>query len=71
MSNEEDEDLIIIDPAVQQLVEAIAREELHIGTLQVRNRDRLDFHDVHVAALQKALLRAYNTGLERALATQE
>lgn len=37
----------------------IAREELGIETLVERGRDRLDFHEVGVAGLRRALERAY------------
>lgn len=40
----------------------IAREELGIETLAVRGLDSLDFHDVYVAAVRKALDRAFQAG---------
>jgi len=40
----------------------IARELLHLETLEVRNRDRLDFHDLSVAWLRNALEAAYEAG---------
>lgn len=40
----------------------IARDHLHIATLETRNRDALDFHDVSVAALRDALEAAYQLG---------
>jgi hypothetical protein len=49
------------------LFSAIAREYLSIGTLQVRNSDRLDFPDVYVGSLRKALQAAYQAGYERGL----
>ena len=50
-----------LDPVVAAL-EQIAREELGIDTLAERGRDRLDFHDVGVAGLRRALERAYELG---------
>lgn len=41
---------------------AIAREHLDIETLQTRNRDQLDFHDVSVWSLTAALQQAYEAG---------
>ena len=46
------------------LLEKIAREELGIETLEERRSDRLDFHEVGVVKLRKALERAYRLGRE-------
>jgi hypothetical protein len=43
-------------------VARIAREVLHIETLEVRNRDRLDFHDLGVGSIRDALEAAYEAG---------
>ena len=48
--------------AVDTLLEVIAEEELGITTLETRNSDTLDFHDIAVWKLRNALLRAYQTG---------
>ncbi len=40
----------------------IARREFFVETLETRNLDRLDFHDVSVGAMRDALLAAYNLG---------
>ncbi len=40
--------------------------ELGIETLEVRNLDRYDFHDVHVAALKRVLQRAFVLGMQAA-----
>jgi len=45
----------------------IAKHYLGIKTLEVRNSDRLDFHDVGVASLKDALEAAYRAGLEQGL----
>lgn len=52
--------------ATQQLdllLAQIALDHLFIETLQTRNSDRLDFHDVSVWAVQSALVAAYQAGL--------
>ena len=46
-----------------QLLARIALDHLFIETLQTRNSDRLDFHDVSVWAVQSALMAAYQAGL--------
>ena len=53
-----------IDPNVQRdaLILGIARRQFHIETLETRNRDRLDFHDVAVWALRTALEDAFEAG---------
>jgi hypothetical protein len=43
-------------------VARIAREVLHIETLEVRNRDRHDFHDLGVGSIREALEAAYEAG---------
>lgn len=50
--------------ALDALLETIAREELAIPTLAARGRDALDFHDVGVASLKRALRRAYAAGCD-------
>ena len=52
--------------AAQQLdllLARIAQEHLFIETLETRNHDRLDFHDVGVWCVQSALVAAYQAGL--------
>ncbi|MFB2533076.1 hypothetical protein ACEYYA_12980 [Paracoccus sp. p3-h83] len=44
-----------------QLLE-IARRQFHLETLETRNRDRLDFHDVAVWAIRAALEEAFEAG---------
>lgn len=45
-----------------EAVQSIATEEMGIETLDTRNMDSLDFHDVSVATLKAALLKAYRSG---------
>jgi len=40
----------------------ITRRQFHLETLETRNRDRLDFHDVAVWAIRAALEEAYEAG---------
>ena len=48
---------------LDQLLAQIALDHLFIETLQTRNSDRLDFHDVSVWAVQSALMAAYQAGM--------
>lgn len=50
--------------ALGALLETIAREELAIPALATRGRDALDFHDVGVVSLKRALRRAYVAGCD-------
>ncbi len=43
-------------------IEKIAREVLRIQTLESQGRDYLDFHDLAVWNIQKALEDAYDAG---------
>ena len=51
------------EPTVDELLAAIARETLHIDTLETRKSDALDFHDVAVWSVKAALEAAYRAGL--------
>ena len=53
-----------IDPNAQRdaLILGIARRQFRIETLETRNRDRLDFHDVAVWAIRTALEDAFEAG---------
>jgi hypothetical protein len=44
-------------------IKQIARDELGLETLDARNSDQLDFHDLAVWQIKKALLKAYEAGL--------
>lgn len=54
---------LILSPTAQREIAEIARVYLHIGTLQVRKNDRLDFHDIPVWAIRAALEAAYLAGM--------
>ncbi len=51
-------------------IATIAREILGVEHLGPRNSDRLDFHDVHVVLLRKALERAVAYGRQAAVSPQ-
>lgn len=51
-----------MDKQQQRKIEEIARENLGIDCLEVRNRDSLDFHDVSIWGVKAALEAAYNAG---------
>ena len=42
----------------------IAKENFNIKTLEVRNRDSLDFHDVSVVSIKNALEQSYQAGIK-------
>ncbi|HEN0760920.1 TPA: hypothetical protein U3Q93_000578 [Streptococcus agalactiae] len=44
------------------LLTAIAQEELLVETLETRMSDNLDFYDVSVLGIKRALERAYEAG---------
>ena len=52
------------DPSAQRdaLFLEIAKRRFFIETLETRNRDRLDFHDVAVWAIHAALEEAFEAG---------
>ena len=59
------------DPTAQrdaQLLE-IAQRQFHLETLETRNWDRLDFHDVAVWAIRAALEEAFEAGRRAAETT--
>lgn len=65
--------IFIEDPipaGVFATLEGIARRRLGIATLQTRNNDRLDFHDVGVSGLSNALFEAYLLGVQSAQASE-
>ena len=49
---------------LDDLLASIARTELGVETLAPRGRDSLDFHDVGVVSLKRALHRAYLAGCD-------
>lgn len=46
-------------------IQRIAREELGLETLDARNSDQLDFHELAVWQIRGALLKAYEAGMAR------
>lgn len=55
---------------VTHILAGIARDRLGIETLEVRNRDSLDFHDVSVLGVGQALADAYEAGYRAAIADE-
>lgn len=51
---------------MQQQLACIATRELRIETLETRNSDSLDFHELGVSSLKSALEAAYQAGLAAA-----
>lgn len=51
-----------MEDEVNNIIEAIAKKFLHIDTLDKRNWDRLDFHDLAIWQIKEALLAAYEAG---------
>lgn len=49
---------------MNQNINKIAREILDLETLETRNSDSLDFHDLAVWEIRKALEAAYRAGRE-------
>jgi hypothetical protein len=50
----------------ETLLLEIATRHFFVETLETRNRDRLDFHDVAVWAMRAALTEAYAAGIAAA-----
>jgi uncharacterized protein YcaQ len=46
----------------QEAIARIAARILGVGTLDLRHRDRLDFHELSVDGLRRALEAAYEAG---------
>ncbi len=55
---------------LEQLLNQIAAEHLHIDTLATRNSDRLDFHEVSVWGFKEALQAAFTAGQQSKQTTQ-
>jgi hypothetical protein len=55
--------------ACNALILEIAQRRFFIETLETRNRDRLDFHDVAVWAIRDALEEAFEAGRRSAETT--
>ena len=54
------------DKALENLLQQIALDHLFIDTLETRNSDRLDFHEVSVWGVKSALMAAYEAGRQAA-----
>lgn len=49
-----------------QILAQIAKDELHLETLETRKSDSLDFHDCAVWSIKAALEAAYEAGKQSA-----
>ena len=49
---------------IDQIFTLIAQQHRQIETLETRNSDRLDFHDVAVWGVRQALEAAFKAGVE-------
>jgi hypothetical protein len=47
---------------MKRTIDRIAREILRVETLEQRKRDSLDFHDLYVSQIKRALEAAYLAG---------
>jgi len=56
---------------IDQIFALIAEKHLFIETLETRNSDRLDFHDVAVWNVREALEAAFKAGVEVGMASTE
>ncbi len=54
---------------IDRLLEFIAQDHLFIDTLQTRYSDSLDFHDVSVWGVRRALMAAFEAGRQAAQET--
>ena len=51
---------------LEQQMQQIALDHLFIETLETRNSDRMDFHEVSVWGVKSALMAAYEAGRQAA-----
>ena len=51
-----------IKKEIEDGLEEIAKEALFLDTLETRNMDDLDFHDISVWRIKRALFKAYQLG---------
>lgn len=56
--------------SLDTVLEEIARKHLFIGSLTVRNSDRLDVYEVTLPSLKDALQAAYDAGKQSCKATK-
>jgi len=55
-----------VTQSLQTLFQQIALDHLFIETLETRNSDRMDFHEVSVWGVKSALMAAYEAGQQAA-----
>lgn len=54
------------DNTLETLLQQIALDHLFIETLETRNSDRMDFHEVSVWGVKSALMAAFEAGRQAA-----
>jgi len=54
------------EKGIDRQLQQIALDHLFIDTLETRNSDRLDFHEVSAWAVKSALMAAYQAGRQAA-----
>ena len=52
----------MLSKTIDKKIEKIAKDQFFIETLETRNSDQLDFYDISVWSIKKALERAYELG---------
>ena len=55
-----------VNQALETLLQQIALDHQFIETLETRNSDRMDFHEVSVWGVKSALMAAYEAGRQAA-----
>lgn len=55
---------------LDQLFQQIALDHLFVDTLETRNSDRLDFHEVSVWGIKTALQAAFDAGKQAAISNK-
>lgn len=58
-----------MNPNVENILLLIAHKHLGVDTLETRNSDRLDFHEVSVWGIKEALQAAFMAGCEVGITT--
>lgn len=53
---------MLLSKSVQSQLESIAKEYFHVDTMETRNSDGLDFHEVAIWSINDALKAAFELG---------
>lgn len=60
-----------LNEAAPECAKDVARQILGLHTLQARNNDSLDFQELHISAIERALIEAFQLGAATALAAAD